>query len=65
MQTLIRQKDIKAIDSYGRHWIVCEKCGEIKEEGEFVSYGGLGRANIGICRDCSRSYDMRRIEKHE
>ena len=29
--------------------------GRIAREAEFVSYGGLGRVNLGICSDCSRN----------
>lgn len=41
-------------DRYKTRWVKCEKCGEIKQDVEFASYGGHGHVNLGICRDCSR-----------
>ena len=39
-------------DHTGRRWIKCEKCGEIKPEAEFITYGGAGRVNLGTCKAC-------------
>ena len=39
-------------DCYGRRWIKCEICGEIKKEPEFWTYGGLNRVNLGQCYSC-------------
>lgn len=39
-------------DSYGRRWIKCRRCGEIKIEECFTSYGGPGEVNIGTCSKC-------------
>ena len=41
-------------DRYKTRWVKCEKCGEIKQDVEFASYGGHRHVNLGICRDCSR-----------
>lgn len=41
-------------DCFKNRWVKCEKCGDIKQDVEFASYGGIGRVNLGICRDCSR-----------
>ena len=41
-------------DRYKTRWVKCEKCGAIKQDVEFASYGGHGHVNLGICRDCSR-----------
>ena len=40
-------------DSFGTRWIKCEKCGEIKPATEFITYGGTGRINSGVCKECS------------
>lgn len=48
------QQEERIVDSCGRRWIKCEQCGEIKQEHDFSSYGGLGRVNLGICSECSR-----------
>lgn len=40
-------------DSFGIRWIKCEQCGEIKPASEFITYGGVGRVNLGTCSDCS------------
>lgn len=47
------QQDTKIIDSRGKRWVKCERCGAIKRENEFVSYGGPNRNNLGVCRDCT------------
>ena len=41
-------------DSFGTRWIQCELCGDIKQENEFVSYGGTNHLNLGKCRQCAR-----------
>lgn len=41
-------------DRYKTRWVMCEKCGKIKQDVEFASYGGHRHVNLGICRDCSR-----------
>ena len=51
---IIDQQDYQARDSLDRRWVRCEKCGEIKLEKEFSSYGGPNHINLGICSICSR-----------
>lgn len=41
-------------DRYKKRWIKCEKCGEIKQDDEFSSYGGDNRVNLGICTICRK-----------
>ena len=41
-------------DRFGTRWVKCEKCGAIKQDVEFVSYGGRNHINLGICSDCNR-----------
>ena len=41
-------------DRYKKRWIKCEKCGEIKQDDEFPSYGGDNRVNLGICTICRK-----------
>lgn len=50
----IQQTDIIR-DRYGNRWVQCEKCGTIKQDVEFVSYGGRNHINLGLCRDCYRN----------
>lgn len=45
---------VAAIDKYGRRWIKCRICGEIKQSGEMAEYGGAGRTNTGTCSLCAR-----------
>ncbi len=45
-------------DHTGRRWIKCEKCGEIKPEAEFITYGGAGRVNLGTCKACWEKKQM-------
>ena len=51
---IIDQQDYQARDSFGRRWVRCEKCGEVKQDKDFASYGGLDHINLGICSSCSR-----------
>ena len=46
------QQDKPVRDEQGIRWIRCEICGEVKEEAEFASYGGLGHVNLGECKRC-------------
>ncbi len=48
------QQNEQIRDHTGRRWVKCEKCGEIKPDSEFSSYGGMGHVNLGICSKCSR-----------
>ncbi len=48
------QQNEQIRDHTGRRWVKCEKCGEIKPDSEFSSYGGIGRVNLGTCAKCSR-----------
>lgn len=48
------QQTERIIDCYGDRWIQCEKCGEIKKESGFWSYGGANRNNLGSCYECDK-----------
>lgn len=50
----INQQEEQVIDSTDRRWIKCEVCGKIGEDAEFISYGGQGHLNLGVCCDCMR-----------
>ena len=52
---IIDQQEYQARDSLGRRWVRCEKCGEVKQDKDFSSYGGPNHINLGICCDCSRN----------
>ena len=43
-----------AVDRFGRRWIMCERCGQIKRNFEMTCYGGPDGPNKGICSACSR-----------
>ena len=45
-----QQKPVK--DVFGRRWIRCICCGEIKIESNFIEYGGQNRVNLGTCKKC-------------
>ena len=42
-------------DKYKNRWVKCEKCGTIKQDAEFATYGGDNHVNLGICKECSRN----------
>ena len=48
------QQHTQIRDKYGVRWLLCECCGKIAPDGEFGSYGGTNRMNLGKCRDCYR-----------
>lgn len=41
-------------DRFGKRWVKCKKCGAIKRDFEFPSYGGTESTNLGTCRECYR-----------
>lgn len=41
-------------DRFGARWVKCVKCGAIKQDYEFSSYGGENTVNLGTCGECSR-----------
>ena len=42
-------------DRFGTRWVKCVKCGAIKPDYEFSSYGGENTVNLGTCGECSRN----------
>ena len=43
-------------DRFGRRWLKCIVCGQIKEASDMADYGGrVMGPNRGICRECSRA----------
>lgn len=48
------QQHTQIRDKYGVRWLLCECCGKIAPDGEFGSYGGTNRMNLGKCQDCYR-----------
>ena len=42
-------------DRFGTRWVKCVKCGAIKPDYEFASYGGENTVNLGTCSECSRN----------
>ena len=49
------QQETPIFDDENNRWIRCEFCQQWKMEREFVSYGGVGRVNLGTCKDCSNN----------
>lgn len=52
VKDLFTQQDRIIRDRYNKRWVMCEKCGSIKRQEEFVSYGGRKHVNLGLCKDC-------------
>lgn len=48
----ITQQDTIVYDDQGRRWVLCERCGKVKRDVDMVSYGGPGKVNLGICKEC-------------
>lgn len=53
MESDFSQQETQVRDADGNRWIKCEFCGKIAMEGEFSTYGGMGRINLGTCKECS------------
>lgn len=51
----LEQQETQVIDTNGDRWIKCEICNKISTINDFVSYGGKGHINLGICKECSGS----------
>lgn len=47
------QQTVPVKDAEGNRWIKCEFCGLIAKDNKFVSYGGMDKVNLGICKKCS------------
>ncbi len=56
VKDLFTQQEHVIRDPYKKRWVKCEKCGSIKQESDFVSYGGQGHINLGLCRECGRKH---------
>lgn len=50
------QQHSQILDRFKKRWVKCEKCGSIKRDIEFVSYGGDNRKNLGICSNCNKKF---------
>lgn len=46
-------------DRFNCRWLRCTKCGRIIRADQMASYGGRGRVNKGICRECSNTQKKR------
>jgi len=49
------QQETIIIDSSEKRWVQCEICHKIKEENDFIFYGGPNHINLGICHKCSKT----------
>ncbi|MBQ1922878.1 MAG: topoisomerase DNA-binding C4 zinc finger domain-containing protein [Lachnospiraceae bacterium] len=52
MEALLDQQERVVTDALGRRWVRCEICGKAATDDAFFTYGGRGRINLGICREC-------------
>lgn len=65
MESNFSQQETQVRDADGNRWIKCEFCGKIAMEGEFGSYGGKGRVNLGTCRDCAANHPAAELKIEE
>lgn len=64
VESNFEQQESQVRDAEGNRWIKCEFCGKIAMESEFSSYGGMGRINLGTCRECSANNPLAGQAKH-
>ena len=57
-------QDKPFIDPEGNRWVRCEYCGNLFTAVNFVEYGGIGHANLGKCRECSRKTGISVLPKY-
>lgn len=55
IESNFQQQDVPIRDADGNRWVKCEFCGKIAKESEFSSYGGIGRVNLGTCKECEKN----------
>lgn len=55
VKNLFIQQNAIIRDRYKIRWVKCEKCGSIKQDIEFASYGGKDHVNLGLCSECSKN----------
>ena len=55
LETELDQQEHQVRDPAGNRWIRCEYCGKIAMDQDFRSYGGPGRINLGICKECAET----------
>ncbi len=66
LESGLEQQEKQVRDAAGNRWIRCEFCSKIAKESEFVSYGGIGRVNLGTCKECSaKNFGKRAVEPVE
>ena len=53
VKDLFTQQEKPIFDYTRQRWVQCEICNCIKEDNEFVEYGGPGHVNLGKCYGCS------------
>lgn len=41
-------------DKRGIRWVRCQICDLVAPEDRFGTYGGAGKINLGICKECSK-----------
>ena len=41
-------------DKRGIRWVKCQICDLVAPEDRFGTYGGAGKMNLGICKECSK-----------
>lgn len=52
LESYLSQQDKQVRDPDGNRWIKCEFCGKMAMENEFGFFGGMGRINLGTCKEC-------------
>lgn len=45
--------DAPVFDHFNTRWVKCTKCNKILPSSQMSSYGGRGKAHLGLCRECS------------
>ena len=63
LEALLDQQETVVTDALGRRWVRCEICGKAATDDAFSSYGGRGRTNLGICRDCMDKVPPEKIRR--
>ena len=49
----------------GTRYIKCEFCKKVLPSNKFVTYGGIGHANLGTCYECANSDEVKELKKQK
>ena len=53
------QQKTQVRDIFGYRWVKCHLCGESVHIDDCWTYGGIGKINVGECRECFMKFKLK------